>query len=93
MGGWRSSAEKGVKNKGVNQAGERTETQRPETRRKKGEEKRDKPPRRRWACKPPREAGEGPGGASGREGRERAVHYCVFVIWNGISCRYSASCP
>lgn len=22
-----------------------------------------------------------------------SVDYCVFVIWNGISCRYSISCP
>lgn len=33
------------------------------------------------------------GGSSGSEKVLCCVDYCVFVIWNGISCRYSISCP
>ena len=46
-----------------------------------------------------REAGrvEQEGGALGAgAGRQKVlcwVDYCEFVIWNGISCRYSISCP
>lgn len=45
--------------------------------------------------------GERRGGEEGEEEEEGggsrrkccAVGYCVFVIWNGISWRYSISCP
>lgn len=36
----------------------------------------------------------GQGGAGGAQQKVLCcVDYCVFVIWNGISCRYSLSCP
>ena len=74
---------------------------RQETRRRKGPEK---PPGRSWEKKRGRRDGEEGGWErSRREGRWargagrqkvlRWVDYCEFVIWNGISCRYSISCP
>lgn len=45
------------------------------------------------ASKPERRASRLGGGRKGREKVLCCVDYCVFVIWNGISCRYSISCP
>lgn len=49
--------------------------------------------RRPKETKPERRASRLGGGRKGREKVLCCVDYCVFVIWNGISCRYSISCP